>query len=224
MTTQTLRLRRRVRVFALIWSLITILMGVSTFIAIYMVYGLATSPRNNVTDSGNVAIPVVATNTQAAPVAVVNTAIPTVQPTVVPPTATIQAVVQAATEVEPTEAPPTPTTLPVNDQRFQAGTQVQVSPDLNPDNQETWMREVRDKLHMGWFKQQVRWEDVQPEPNSFNWAELDLSLPLASEYGLKVMLSVVTAHRPARAARRSSGLCRFSGSDPGALPGYGPCH
>src|SRR5690606_29364964 len=49
-----------------------------------------------------------------------------------------------------------------------------------------------------WYKQQVRWEDVEPEKGEFNWAALDLSLPLASEYGLKVMLSIVTAPEWAR--------------------------
>jgi hypothetical protein len=55
------------------------------------------------------------------------------------------------------------------------------------------MRDVRDKLHMQWFKQQVRWEDVEPAQGEYNWTALDLALPLASEYGLKVMLSIVTA-------------------------------
>lgn len=186
--------RRRIRMFAVIWSLITLLMGASTFIAIYFVYGIIREPRNGVTDPGNIALPVVTETTRAA-AAVTATTIPTrqaIEPTQ-PPTVTEAPVVAQAptTAPEPTDLPPTP--LPVDDRTFQIGTQVQVSPDLSRDNQELWMREVHDKLGLRWFKQQVRWEDVEPEKGQYNWAELDLALPLASEYGLKVMLSVVTA-------------------------------
>ncbi|MBZ0301426.1 MAG: beta-galactosidase, partial [Anaerolineae bacterium] len=120
-----------------------------------------------------------------------------------PPTVTVTQPVEVAQVVpteaaEPTDAPPEPTPLPVDQRFFQVGTQVQVSPDLNPENQELWMREVHDKLHLRWFKQQVRWEDVEPEKGNYNWAELDLALPLAADYDLKVALSVVTAPAWAR--------------------------
>jgi polysaccharide biosynthesis protein PslG len=198
MTTRTTIRRRRVRMFAIVWSAITLFMGVITFVAIYMIYGVATSPRNNLTDTGSLALPVATTANQAAVLPAVSfpTALPTQERQ--PPTATVeqeQSVAQAATSEPATAAPTTvlATPLPVDQQFFQVGTQVQVSPDLNPENQELWMREVRDKLGLNWYKQQVRWEDVEPERGQFNWAALDLSLPLAADYGLKVALSVVTA-------------------------------
>ena len=192
--------RRRIRTFAIIWSLITLLMGAITFVAIYFVYGVITTPRNSVTDTGSVALPVVTQSTRAAAAATsVQTTLPTRQPTQAQTATSVPAAVaQAATDApQPTSLPAT-TPLPVDNRSFQAGTQVQASPDLNQENQELWMREVRDKLSLGWFKQQVRWEDVEPEKGQFNWAELDLTLPLAADYGLKVMLSVVTAPSWAR--------------------------
>jgi polysaccharide biosynthesis protein PslG len=193
--------QRGIRTFAIIWSVITLLMGAATFVAIYWVYGVV-NPTQSVTDTGSVALPLTSSTRAAAVLPTV--AFPTRMPTNPPPTITATqadqqiAAAQVTPETPPTDAPPTPTPLPVDERFFQVGTQVQVSPDLNAENQELWMREVRDKLHMNWFKQQVRWEDVEPEQGRFNWAALDLSLPLAAEYGLKVALSVVTAPEWAR--------------------------
>ncbi|MBC6937041.1 MAG: hypothetical protein DWB42_14545, partial [Chloroflexi bacterium] len=39
---------------------------------------------------------------------------------------------------------------------------------------------------------------VEPQPGQYNWSELDVTLPLAKEYGNKVMLSIVTAPEWAR--------------------------
>lgn len=197
----------RIRSFALIWSAITLIMGACTFFAIYSVYGVVNPGRSNITDTSNAALPM-ATTAGSGVAALPTVVFPTRMPTDPPPPPTEPPVESAAiaaaqieetedvteeADAEPTEAPPSPTPLPVENRRFQVGTQVQVSPDLNPDNQELWMGEVRDKLHLNWYKQQVRWEDIEPERGEFNWAELDLSLPLAAEYNLKVMLSVVTA-------------------------------
>jgi hypothetical protein len=197
MAARTNTRRRGIRTFALVWTFITIVMGACTFFAIYTVYGVVNPGRSTITDTGSAALPVATTGGAVAVIPTV--AFPTRLPTSSAPTATVPPVeiaqVQSdATEVpEPSPAPPTPTPLPVEERFFQVGTQVQVSPDLNPENQELWMREVRDKLHLNWYKQQVRWEDVEPEKGQYNWAALDLSLPLAADYGLKVMLSIVTA-------------------------------
>jgi hypothetical protein len=86
---------------------------------------------------------------------------------------------------------PTPTLRPIEVTGFQLG--IQVQPNADPEIYKLWMGEVRDKLKLGWIKQQVRWEDVEPQPGVYNWGELDVSLPLAKEYGIKVMLSIVTA-------------------------------
>ncbi|MAS32572.1 MAG: hypothetical protein CL610_01110 [Anaerolineaceae bacterium] len=196
MAARTTTRRRGIRTFAIVWSLITVVMGACTFFAIYTVYGVV-NPGSSITDTSNAALPMPTTGAGAA--ALPTLAFPTRMPTSIPPTPTQPQAVAQVTQpeeteaVEPTDAPPPPTPLPVENRQFQVGTQVQVSPDLNPENQELWMREVRDKLHLNWYKQQVRWEDIEPEPGEFNWASLDLSLPLAADYGMKVMLSVVTA-------------------------------
>jgi hypothetical protein len=86
---------------------------------------------------------------------------------------------------------PSPTPLPVSDQTFQLG--IQVAPSHEPDIQNMWMTEVKDKLRLGWIKQQVRWKDVEPSPGQYNWADLDTPLQVAADNNVKVMLSVVTA-------------------------------
>ena len=94
----------------------------------------------------------------------------------------------------------TPTLLPVDDQTYHVGIQVQYALSMNPDEQRNWMREVNEKLHMDWYKQQVRWEDVEPERGQYDWSKLDLALPIAAEEGVKVLISVVTAPEWAREA------------------------
>ena len=63
---------------------------------------------------------------------------------------------------------PSPTPRPMDDPSFQVG--IQVAPSHEPDIQGMWMTEVRDKLRLGWMKQQVIWEDVEPQPGQYNWA------------------------------------------------------
>jgi len=191
-------MRKQVRTFALVWAGITALMGACTFAAIYMAYGAFTTSTTN-----TLAIPRVTNTPVRAAVAITSTAIPTqqvVQPTLTPtlePTveeATAEAVIaQAALPAEPTA-----TLIPIDERFFQVGIQVQTSPDLNADNQKTWMREVTEKLHLGWMKQQVRWQEVEPQKGQFDWSRLDLALPLAAESNVKVLISVVTAPEWAR--------------------------
>ncbi|MBN2304930.1 MAG: beta-galactosidase, partial [Anaerolineae bacterium] len=86
---------------------------------------------------------------------------------------------------------PTPTLPPVQETGFQLGVQVQANPD--PAIYSIWMGEVRDKLKLKWIKQQVRWEDVEPAPGQYEWGALDVTFAQAAEYGVNVMVSVVTA-------------------------------
>lgn len=174
--------RRGLYVFAVAWSAITLLMGACTFIAIYFVYGLVNEPRSIAT-AGSAALPLPGVM-QSAALVTAAPAPPTLPPA---PVTTVPVAAGPAAEL------PRPTALPVSDRSFQPGIQVQVSPDLNPENQEIWMRDVAGKLRLPWYKQQVRWEDVEAEQNRYNWAELDLSLPLAAQYNLRVLLSIVTA-------------------------------
>ncbi len=204
------RVNRQLRGFVLIWTGITIVMGACTFIAIYAAYGaLAQNPGSG--ERNNLALPI-ATNT-AEVAAVKPTTIPTRQiassvTATLQPTAAVVAQAQAAsTETQPPA--PTATLLPVRDKRYQVGIQVQQSLDFNPDNQDGWMREVSEKLGLEWFKQQVRWEEMEPTKGQYDWGILDLVMPSAQRFGLKVMLSIVTA----------PGWARESGAD---LSKHGP--
>lgn len=194
--------RKQLRIFALVWVGITVLMGACTFFAIYLasdtlsrsgtltnLRSVDTNPLMTVTPIPNIAsLPSVTPVEEAS----AEPAIPTLgaQATAVN---TIAAAQVLSTDVPPTATILAPTALPVQDLTYQVGIQVQTSPDLNPDNQQLWMREVSDKLHMTWIKQQVRWEDVELERGEFHWAGVDLALNTAAEYEMKVMLSIVTA-------------------------------
>jgi hypothetical protein len=189
------RVRKQLRGFVLIWTGITIVMGACTFIAIYAAYGaLAQNTGNN--GRNNLALPAATSTTQ---VAINATAIPTrelvratatIEPTAAADSQAQAAVAAAATNTQPPA--PTATLLPVRDTRYQVGIQVQQALDFNPAIQDQWMGEVH-KLGLTWFKQQVRWEDFEPERGTYDWRILDLVMPAAERAGLKVMMSIVTS-------------------------------
>lgn len=199
-TTANTRMRKQIRTFALAWTGITILMGACTFAAIYIAYGALNTPSRTLIDTRNVALPPASPSAQQAAVVASTTPIPTrIPPTPSPTFAPItgvatrppvegEATVEAAAQV----APATPTLLPVDDRVYQVGIQVQQALDGNPEMQDTWMGEV-EKLNMQWFKQQIRWEDIEPENNEYDWSYVDLALNSAADHNLKVMLSIVTA-------------------------------
>jgi hypothetical protein len=205
MTTNT-RLRKQVRTFALVWTGITILMGACTFAAIYIAYGALNTPSRTVIDTRNVAIsPASPTPRQAAAVAsttpIPTRVLPTASATFAPlqPVATRESTEEAGAGAVQQAAEPTPTLLPVDDRVYQVGIQVQQALDGDPGMQDTWMGEV-EKLNMEWFKQQVRWEDIEPENNEYDWSYVDLALESAAQHNLKVMLSIVTAPEWSREA------------------------
>jgi hypothetical protein len=101
------------------------------------------------------------------------------------------AAVESAPAQQDATPVPSPTPLPVSNTAFQLG--IQVAPSYDPAVAQIWMTEVKDKLRLGWIKQQVRWEDVEPQPGQYNWAPLDTPLQVAADNNVKVMLSVVTA-------------------------------
>lgn len=181
------RLRRQLRGFIILWIAVTFVMGACTFFAIFWVLGEAGLVN---TGSRSFALPTSIPTTQSQVLAVNPTTIPTqvTQPTQKPTEVTVA---QAATEA-PTQGP-TATALPVSNKEYQVGIQVQYSLDFNPDNQDLWMREVSQKLGLGWFKQQVRWEEIEPEKGQFNWAILDLVMPSKARFNLNILLSIVTA-------------------------------
>lgn len=206
MTTQQARVRRQLRGFVLAWVLITLVMGACTFFAIFWVLGETGLVANN--GGRSFALP---TSNPASVAVIASTPIPTreqvVQPTVAPTIEPTQAqgggdtqAQAAAPTAEPTQPPPTQTPLPVSNKTFQVGIQVQASPDLNPDNQDGWMREVKQKMGLNWYKQQVRWEVVEPEKGQWQWGELDMAVASATKFGVNIMMSMVTAPNWAREA------------------------
>lgn len=171
------RFRKQVRNFTLIWSGITFIMGAVTFIAIYAAAGSLTSSASD--NFRNVGIP---TGTSSAAVAQVASATP--NPTIAP---TATAEVLAATEES---APlPTPTLLPVEDKSFQLGVQVQIS----VDNMAQWTNVAKNQLSVNWVKQQIRWQNIEREKGNYDWFDTDTYLTAASEQGLHVLASIVTA-------------------------------
>lgn len=183
------RMRGKIRAFVLAWTAITLVMGVATFFAIYLVYESLSGPSGS--SMRNVAIPpastTIAQNATATPSP---TPMPTRQPTQAPTEEVAAAAAEAATETPQT--PPTP--LPIEDKRFHLGVQVQVS----YDNMGQWMDVAANQLSVNWVKMQVRWEDIETERDVFDWFYTDTYLPAAQAEGLKVLISVVTAPAWAR--------------------------
>jgi polysaccharide biosynthesis protein PslG len=197
LATQTI-VRRQLRDFVLIWTGITLMMAGCTFFAIYLAYGglvqtTTDSLRNNPPT----------TPEQAAVVQIAQQA--TVPPTrQLEPTATRTlepTATSAATATEQQPPTPTPTTLPIDDTVFQVGIQVQQSLDGSVDNQRGWMNDVYTNLSLRWYKQQVPWDEIEPEQGQYNWQILDLVIPTAGEFpGMHTMLSIVSAPDWAREA------------------------
>lgn len=205
-------MNREVRGFAVIWTFITIIIGVATFFAIYLTYD------GGVLNEGGVGLPAGSPQTEsqavgAAPT-LAATAVPTQasveteEPTDAPPTEATEpeteevdegvSVAQAQdAEVAQDQPPVQPTALPIDDEDFAVGIQVQYSISFDAEIQNLWMNDVQD-LGLGWMKQQVRWQDFEKVEDEYDWAVLDLALPIAAERGIKVLVSVVTTPEWAR--------------------------
>ncbi len=197
------RVRKQIRGFVVVWTLITLLMGACTFAGIYVAYG--TLNTQTLGARGNVALPDGSTAVAAALSATAPTSTPlaTRQPTVVvtqalaqvaatQDTRSAQGQVEPSRTPKPTETPiplPTATTLPVDYDHFEAGIQVQVSMDLMG----VWLDVAAKQLGVPWVKEQVRWKDIEPQKGQYDWSTLDAYLPVAAERHLKVLISVVTA-------------------------------
>ena len=196
MVTKTVN--KQIRGFVVIWLSITLIMGLSIFLAIYFTYNPAAA------DPGfSIPLPLETPTAAAAddePVAAV--VLPTKPPTpsatpTPPPSPTVPVMAEEATDV-PTQTAtpppsPTPTTLPALDARFQVGIQVQQSPDFNPENQDNWYKSVRDDLGLRWVKQQLRWDQMETRQGEIDWSLLDFIMPSAEKFHLKLLLSIVTA-------------------------------
>lgn len=207
MTARRMNIRKQIRGFVIMWMVITFAMGLATFLAIYFTYSPIVEPAPG-SRQLNVALPSPTGDNDSTEQRVVIPSI-TPQATSTPttaPSATTESSPQGASAqldptMEPTQAPtntPEPTPLPVNDKRFQAGIQVQFSLDMNPKNQDGWFRSVAEDLNLGWVKQQVAWELVEPQRGQFDWSILDLVMGSAERFGIKMMLSIVAAPEWAR--------------------------
>lgn len=69
---------------------------------------------------------------------------------------------------------------------------------LNQDDKPRVLAAVRRGLGFAWFKQQVRWEDMEPLRGQRQWLELDELLDAADTQGVHVLFSVVAAPSWAR--------------------------
>lgn len=202
--------RKQIRGFAFVWTGITIVIGIVAFFGIYLAYD---STSADTLDDDGLSLPNTATD-QPTAVAVIATPVPTLQPTdepTVPPTQTPlpteePAVIAQAAEATPTEPftstpepTPTVTMLPVNIPDFTVGIQVQQSIEFTEDFQRMWFNDVIG-LGLHWYKQQIRWEDIERERGNYDWAILDFALPIASDMGLNVLISVTAAPDWARPA------------------------
>src|SRR5688572_16805827 len=170
-TSARARVKRQVRGFVLVWTLVTIVMGACTFVAIFAAYGQLPLAAVNSARS-NAALPLATQpGAQQAVIVLTNTPFPTralaaVTPTRAATEESAQALAAGAEETEAPSATPEPTLLPVDVDRFEVGIQVQVSHDL----MDMWMDVASDQLGVEWVKYQVRWEDVESEQGEYNWS------------------------------------------------------
>ncbi len=218
------RHRQQVRGFAVIWTGITLLVGVCTFLAIYAATGIAANGINGsrsnppppviaaaaqidatqaVTESVTSAptLPPIASDTplaKAVALQITSTPVTANNAAALPPAtaAPTQAVGSAPQSVATQSAAVMPTLQPINDKAFNLGIQVQENPD--PKTYELWMKMVAEQLKLSWLKSQVRWADLEKTEGTIDFGTLDVILPLASQYNVKVLLSIVTAPRWAR--------------------------
>ncbi len=196
MVTKTVH--KQIRGFVIIWLAITLIVVMVTFLAIYFTY---TSERFD-PGAGN-PLPLATADTaveNATEVVVVLPSAspqPTFSPTPTQPEPTMPVYLEEITP-EPTATPaptltPIPTALPVEVTRYEVGIQVEQSPDFNAENQDNWYRSVTADLGMRWVKQQLRWEQLEPEPGSIDWRLLDFVMPSARKFNIRMLLSILTA-------------------------------
>lgn len=190
---QQVKQRKQIRNFVFVWTAITLITGVCTFIAIYWAYGAFNFGGARTTSAAmrNVAIP--PSSNSAGVIIPTNTPFPTRQLTREAPQATTVATEEAQAVAQVATDAPAPTLSPMEEDRFELGVQVQLPPDLNPELMAQWANVARNQISVNWVKQQIRWETFEPEEDQYDWTQTDLYLPAAAAQGLKVLVSVVTA-------------------------------
>ena len=188
---------KQIRGFVIIWIAITLVMCMATFLAVYFTYDTALLEF----DSGN-PLPL-GTDDEAVLATEALLVLPSAspQPTFTPAPATAEPTLALVEPVPtdippptatPTETPP-PTPNPLDVMAYEVGIQVEHSPDFNPAKQDNWYRSVAEDLAMRWIKHQVRWELMEAERGGIDWRVLDLIMPSAEKFEIKMMLSIATA-------------------------------
>jgi hypothetical protein len=81
--------------------------------------------------------------------------------------------------------------VPIKDNAFNLGIQVQENAD--PKTYDLWMQMVGPQLKLDWLKEQVVWANLEKTKGNIDFGTLDVTIPLAAKYHIKVLLSVVDA-------------------------------
>ncbi len=207
-TTKTIRNvkhRRQLRGFIAIWLGVTLLVGIATFVGIYLgtenLEASASGPIQEVNAPSN--------NTLTSPAAPVAANVEVEQSESAGLSADEESADAAPAQTEPEAAGPlaqedpsptpalTPTLPPRQDRDFDLGIQVIPAFTGDPNTMNGYMDAAANQLNLNWVKLQVRWELVEPEPGVYDWARQDYNLDMyfqtASDNNLKVLISVVTA-------------------------------
>lgn len=194
----TKAVHKQIRGFVIIWLAITFIIVIATFLAIYFTSDAFSLEPG----SGNpFSLATAAEATEAATEVTVVPPSPSPQPsdtpTFAPPEPTVPIFLEEI-PLEPTRMPPPtstpiPTPLPVDVTRFEVGIQVEASLDFNPEHQDNWYRSVSADLGMRWVKQQVQWDQTEPQRGEIDWRLLDFVMPSAKKFGIKMLLSIAGA-------------------------------
>lgn len=204
---------QQMRGFVAVWIGLTLLIGIATFVAIYV--GTGTLDGGNTANALSSSALSLEDNDPVVAVApdVNNNAAANNQPSNNDSVAEVddesnggansiaadESNVAVAQETEEPEEEPTlaPTTPAIEDEDFDLGIQINYN---NPDANvlgET-LDAAANQLNLNWIKVQIRWEFIEPEEGVYDWTRLDNLFNTIPDYNLKVLASVVTAPEWAR--------------------------
>lgn len=213
---RTTQKRRQLQGFVAVWLSVTLLIGVATFVGIY----IGTGEFETATASNDGAVIIVAPQAEAAAIVVDDetntqmaasanrTTIDTNNTAPIDNVPAAETIVEevdapsAETQQQPNDAPlmqqegtplPTSTIAPRQETKFDLG--IQVVPAFDDANMPGYMDAAANQLNLNWVKLQVRWEFAEPQRGIYDWEALgyDLFFELAAEQNLKVLASVVSA-------------------------------
>lgn len=209
---------KQLRGFVAVWVGITLLIGIATFVAIYVGTGTldgsdTANALSNAIDSERSARdndPVVAVapelnDSQGNAASVTNNAADGSgtgnNADSIAPGSDNQILAQSTSEATPTEESETPTPAPttpaIDDKAFDLGVQVNYN-NTDPNIMGGYLDAAANQLNLNWIKAQIRWEFIEPEEGVYDWTLLDNLFSQTTDYNLKVLASIVTAPEWAR--------------------------